>query len=155
MLRTRPLRVLVVDDNHDVADSAALLLELLGCEVRTAYQADEAVKAADGFQPEVLLIDVMLPGTTGYEVGREVCRLARRRPVLVAVTGHPHLEDRSREEGFDHHLLKPVDPEDLAYLLASYTPEDGPPTGRVMGQDHPAEAGPSPGSTTGTRRRPS
>jgi two-component system CheB/CheR fusion protein len=73
------------------------------------------------FPPDVVLMDIGLPGEDGYAVARRVCAALRRRPVLVAVTGHQDLEGRSRVEGFDHHLLKPVDPEELVYLLMTYT----------------------------------
>jgi PAS domain S-box-containing protein len=115
-------RVLVVDDNVDAAESLAMLLKFRGHEVRVAHDGQAAVPAVFDFHPDVVLLDLGLPGMNGYEVAREV----RSRPefaklVLAAVTGYGQEEDRrrSREAGFDHHFVKPVDPKDLDSLLAS------------------------------------
>jgi two-component system CheB/CheR fusion protein len=117
----RPRRVLIVDDNRDAAESMALLLQLRGHDVRTAHDGPGGLAAADAFRPEVVLLDIGLPGMDGYEVARRL----RRRPagkgtLLVAVTGYGHEDDRrrSREAGFDHHLVKPTDPAAVADLLA-------------------------------------
>jgi signal transduction histidine kinase/DNA-binding response OmpR family regulator len=105
-------RVLVVDDNVDAADSLAMLLRLGGCEVRLAHAGPDAVAEAQAFRPEVVVLDIGLPGMDGYEVaGRLRADPATRGAVLVAVTGYGREEDRarSRQAGFDHHLVKPVD----------------------------------------------
>jgi two-component system CheB/CheR fusion protein len=114
-------RVLVVDDNVDMADSLALLLSLRGYEVDTAYDGQAALKKAASFHPEVVLLDIGLPGLDGYEVAT---RLRRRRrtakSLLVALTGYGGEDDqlRARQAGFDHHLTKPVNPAVIYRLLA-------------------------------------
>ncbi|HWN42876.1 MAG TPA: chemotaxis protein CheB [Thermoanaerobaculia bacterium] len=113
-------RVLVVDDNVDSADSLALLLRLKGHEVEVAYDGHGALKTAGSFHPEVVMLDIGLPGLDGYQVAS---RLRRRRrtatALLLALTGYGREEDqvRSLEAGFDHHLTKPVDPQVLYDLL--------------------------------------
>jgi PAS domain S-box-containing protein len=114
-------RVLVVDDNQDSADSLAMLLRLMGHEVRTAHDGLEAVAAAAAFQPNVAILDIGLPKLNGYEVAKRVRALPRGRDVvLVALTGWGQDEHRrqSQEAGFDHHLTKPVEIEVLQRLLA-------------------------------------
>ena len=115
------LRILIVDDNEDGAESLAMMLGILGNETRSAYDGDEAVKAAEEFRPDVLLLDIGLPKRNGYEA----CRDIRKQPwgkdmVIIAQTGWGSEEDRrrTREAGFDHHLVKPVDPQDLIKLVA-------------------------------------
>jgi PAS domain S-box-containing protein len=114
------LRILVIEDNKDAADSLRVFLELLGHEVAVAYTGPEGVNTAGRFRPAVVLCDIGLPGLDGYGVAREL----RRDPAtagsrLIAVTGYGSDEDRrrSREAGFDLHLTKPVDPIDLEPLL--------------------------------------
>jgi CheY-like chemotaxis protein len=115
------LRILIVDDNRDAADSLVLLLRLMGNDTRTAYDGQEGVDVAGEFRPDVVLLDIGLPKLNGYQA----CRQIREQPwgkkvVLSAVTGWGQEEDRRRshEAGFDHHLVKPVDPHDLLKLLA-------------------------------------
>jgi PAS domain S-box-containing protein len=119
---SRPLRVLVVDDNLDTAESLRILLELAGHEVRAAHSGPEALDAAADFTPQAVLLDIGLPGLNGFEVARRL----RQDPVLgsaalIAVSGYGQDEDRqrSREAGFDQHLLKPLDFDDLQKLLAT------------------------------------
>jgi len=114
-------RILVVDDNRDSAESLALLLKLTGNETHTAYDGLEAVEAAATFRPEVVLLDIGLPKLNGFEAARKI----REQPwgkgmVLMALTGWGQDEDRkkSREAGFDGHLVKPVDHVALTKLLA-------------------------------------
>ncbi len=104
-------RVLVVDDNVDAADSAAEILRLLGNNVSVAYDGLAAVHAVDEWQPDVVLLDIGLPGIDGYEVARRV----RQSPfgkgvVLVALTGWGQDKDKERasDAGFDLHWVKPV-----------------------------------------------
>jgi len=116
-----PARVLVVDDNIDGAESLALMLGLLGHEVRTAHDGTQALQAAAQWCPEVVLLDIGLPGMSGYDVARSL-RAQRPGPglMLVAVTGWGTEDDqrRSAEAGFDHHLTKPVEAAALEAVLA-------------------------------------
>ncbi len=105
------LRVLVVDDNVDAAQSLGLLLEESGHDVRTAYDGPTALAAALEYRPNVVLLDIGLPGIDGFEVARRL----RQQPelstvVLVAMTGYGQTADKKRslEAGFDHHLVKPA-----------------------------------------------
>jgi two-component system CheB/CheR fusion protein len=112
-MRMEPLpsssrRVLVVDDSLDVAESLALLLQIEGHEVRTAYDGPTALAAAEEFQPEAVFLDIGLPRMDGYEVARALRAHPEYRTImLVAVTGYGQDEDRrrSREAGFNHHLV--------------------------------------------------
>src|SRR5205823_2257276 len=113
---TRSRRVLVVDDNVDAAESLAILLRLWGHDVRITHTGPQALERAEEYQPEIALLDIGLPGLSGYEVARRL----RQQPqfaatVLIAVTGYGQESDRrqSADAGFDHHLTKPVNP---AYL---------------------------------------
>jgi CheY-like chemotaxis protein len=115
------LRMLVVDDNRDSVDSLSTLLRLMGNDVHVAFDGVEAVHAAHTYKPDVVLLDVGLPLRSGYDAAR----LIRGEPwgrtmVLIALTGWGQEQDRkmSREAGFDHHLVKPVDPKALMALVA-------------------------------------
>ena len=119
---TRPLRVLLVDDNVDTVLSFSLLLEACGHHVRTARDGLEAVQAALDYRPDLVLLDIGLPGLNGYEVAKRL----RQDPgfanvVLVAVTGYGQNADRqaSMEAGFNHHLVKPARLEQLQRILAA------------------------------------
>ena len=115
-------RVLVVDDNRDVADSLVMILRMTGHEVRVAYDGPAALETVETYRPEIILLDIGLPGMDGYEVARRL-RQHPRLPnaLLVALSGYGQEEDRrrSREAGFHHHLTKPVEPEALGELFAS------------------------------------
>jgi len=118
--RAQPARVLVVDDNHDAADSLALLVESGGHEVRTAYDGPEALRLAPEFEPQWVLLDIGMPGMDGHEVARALrARPGGRQLKLVAVTGWGQAGDRrlTLASGFDAHLVKPVDPAALLQLL--------------------------------------
>ena len=113
-------RILVVDDNRDAADSLALLLRTAGHETQTAYGGAQALTAAESFRPNVILLDLGMPGLNGYETCKRLRALPWGRGVyVVAQTGWGHVEDRalSQEAGFHAHLVKPVALEDLAKLL--------------------------------------
>jgi DNA-binding response OmpR family regulator len=112
-------RVLVVDDNEDAADSLATLLDVMGYEVRIAYDGPEAIEAADEFQPEVALLDIGLPRLSGYDIARHVREKRGEDVLLVAITGWGQEEDRrlAREAGFDHHFTKPADFDALLGLI--------------------------------------
>jgi len=118
-------RVLIVDDNTDAAHSLALLMESGGHEARLCYDGPSALSEAQNFLPEVVLLDIGLPGLDGLEVARRLRAMnLSPRPLLVALTGYGQNDDvrRSQEAGFDHHLVKPADPQTLIALLAS-TPQ--------------------------------
>jgi two-component system CheB/CheR fusion protein len=113
-------RILAVDDNADAAESLALLLGVLGHEVRTAGDGPAALEAAAAFRPDVVLLDIGLPGMDGYEVARRMRDQAGlKETLLVAVTGYGQEEDRRRAEqaGFDAHLTKPAHPNELLAVL--------------------------------------
>jgi two-component system CheB/CheR fusion protein len=118
-------RVLVVDDNEDAARMLAMLLELEGNQVSVAHDGPGALAAARTFHPDVVLLDISLPGMDGYEVARRVRQLpGMQGVVLIAQTGWGQEEDRhrSRAAGCDAHLLKPVELETLQELLKSLRP---------------------------------
>jgi PAS domain S-box-containing protein len=120
-----PLKILVVDDNPDVAESLVMLLRMEGHEVKVAHSATEALAIARASQPQVVLLDLGLPDVTGLELApqlREVPGL--EHATLIAVTGYGQDQDKeaSRAAGFDHHLTKPVAPGTLTPLL--YTRRD-------------------------------
>ena len=105
------LRVLVVDDNVDAAESLAALLDLAGHATRVAHDGNEALQAAHEFRPEIVFLDIGMPGKDGYEVAKELrSQPETQRAVLVALTGWGAKDDRARSKsaGFDHHLTKPA-----------------------------------------------
>lgn len=119
---TRSLRVLVVDDNVDTVSSFSMLLKALGHDVRSAYDGSTAVQAALDYRPDVVFLDIGLPGLNGYEVANRI----RQHPVLknvvlVASTGYGQDSDRqiSLEAGFDHHLVKPARLAEILQILAT------------------------------------
>lgn len=113
-------RVLVVDDNRDIAESLALLLELEGHQTRVAYDGRYALEIADAFEPEVVVLDIGMPHLNGHETASELRkRTWAANTVFVAVTGWGQPDDRRRslDAGFHHHFVKPVDPAELRALL--------------------------------------
>jgi PAS domain S-box-containing protein len=115
------IRVLVVDDNVDAADSIAMLLSLQGHEVRSVHGAHEALETAQSFHPDLVLLDIGLPGMDGYEVARRLRSQRIESMRIVAITGYgqPSDRDRTRAAGFDQHLVKPIDPDMLNVLVGS------------------------------------
>jgi two-component system CheB/CheR fusion protein len=116
------LRVLVVDDNVDAAAALAMLLQASGHQVQVAHTGPTGLAAARDFRPDVLLMDIGLPGLDGWQVAKRI----RQQPVfgnivLIAVTGYGQNADRQRSQnaGFDYHLVKPVDFEKLRKILAA------------------------------------
>jgi CheY-like chemotaxis protein len=114
-------RVLVVDDNVDSAQSMSLLLGLEGYQVECAYDGEEALHSAERFAPQVVLLDLGLPRFSGFEVARRL----RAEPtgdglLLVAVSGYGRERDRqaAHDAGFDLHLTKPADPDEVLRVLA-------------------------------------
>ncbi len=117
----RPLRVLVVEDNVDAAESLATLLRVWGHDVQVVHDGLQALDAARGRRPEVVLLDIGLPGLDGYQVARRLREdIGLDNALLVAMTGYGQPEDRrrSREAGIHHHFVKPVEPFVLRNLLA-------------------------------------
>jgi CheY-like chemotaxis protein len=118
--------VLVVDDNEDNAHSLALLLEVAGHVAQVAHDGLEALESAERFAPDLVLLDIGLPRLNGFDTCRRI-RAQRwgKRIRIVAVTGLGEGEDRRRsaEAGFDAHLVKPVDPAELAKVLEDLPPE--------------------------------
>jgi CheY-like chemotaxis protein len=132
--RDPPLPVLVVEDYEDAGETLAILLRLHGHQVEVARDGAAALQAAQETPPDVLLIDLGLPGEDGYAVAKRLRGLLPTKPLLIALTGYGQERDRrrSRDEGFDRHLVKPVDPCELEGLLQQFAPEEayGPPNGR-------------------------
>jgi len=121
-LPTRSLRVLVVDDNHDAAKSIAMLLRSLGHIAQVAHDGASAMQAALEFVPQVMLLDIGLPVINGLQVAKWI----RQEPglenvVLVALTGYGQESDRqrTREAGFNHHLVKPADFANVVSILSA------------------------------------
>jgi signal transduction histidine kinase len=123
-----PLSILVVDDNQDSACSMTLLLELQGHKVQVAHAGQTALRIAGECSPDVILLDIGMPGMNGYEVARQL----RAKPefsgtLLIAVTGYGRASDVKQTEsaGFDHHLVKPIDYDKLQALLAARSGKSG------------------------------
>jgi CheY-like chemotaxis protein len=116
----RRLRILVADDERDQVATLSLILQDEGHEVREVYRGSEVLRMVRDFDPDVALIDIGMPGMTGYDVAREVRQVyGKERPLLVAVTGWKQSSDKilARLAGFDHHLAKPFDPKSLLEII--------------------------------------
>jgi signal transduction histidine kinase/ActR/RegA family two-component response regulator len=123
-----PLSALVVDDNRDAADSLAMLLETFAVETRVAYSGSAALELLDAYRPGVALLDIGLPDMSGHELAAHLRARSELRPLaLIALTGwgQADVRRRSREAGFDHHLVKPVAPRALRALLGSLVAKVG------------------------------
>lgn len=123
------LRVLVVDDNRDSADTLAMMLRILGHDSHTAYDGQEAVDRAASLSPDAVLLDIGMPRLNGYEAAA----LIRKQPggdqmLLLALTGWGQDEDRekTRAAGFDSHLVKPINHEELNKLLHDHAAKRAP-----------------------------
>jgi CheY-like chemotaxis protein len=115
------LKILVVDDSQDCADSLAKLLAIMGHDVRASYSSSAAVEQAERHQPDLMLLDIGMPEKDGYAIARELRgRPAFENAMLVAVTGWVGEDHRRRalESGFDGHLAKPVGIDELDELIA-------------------------------------
>jgi CheY-like chemotaxis protein len=115
-----PQRILVVDDNVDAARSLAMLLRSLGHETRVVHDGAEALRAVPEYRPQIVLLDIGMPGLDGYEVARRLRAMDGGEALrIVAVTGWGQEADRekSRAAGFDLHLVKPVEPRELVRVL--------------------------------------
>jgi signal transduction histidine kinase len=118
-------RALIVDDNHDSADTMAMMLKMLGHETQCVYDPRETIKAVERFAPDVVFLDIGMPGLSGYDVARSLRAAGPGSALtLVAVTGWGHAEDRRRttEAGFDHHLVKPADMATISAICNGLTP---------------------------------
>jgi CheY-like chemotaxis protein len=117
---SRQRSVLVIEDNHDAREALVALLELEGYVVAGAEDGPRGIELARAKCPDVVLVDIGLPGLDGYEVARHIRSLDGPRLSLVALTGYGEPEDKKRalEAGFDAHLVKPVDPAALTDLLS-------------------------------------
>jgi CheY-like chemotaxis protein/two-component sensor histidine kinase len=129
-----PRRVLIIDDNTDSADSLSALLRMLGHEVTTLYNGEDAVREVARFAPDVILCDIRMPGTSGLDVAKQLRRVFKDRQLtLIAATGYGRPEDvmQAKAAGFDDHLVKPVDLNRLSAVIqasgkaVSHASEDG------------------------------
>ena len=121
----RPIKILVVDDNVDAAETIAMLLEACGYEMRIEHGFKRALEQASKEKPDVCLLDIGLPEMNGNELARQIRKLpGMADAVLIALTGYGQEDDRanSREAGFDHHFVKPIDTAELTGVLALLTP---------------------------------
>ncbi len=121
----RHVRVLVVDDDVDMAESTAIILRESGHDVRTAHNGSSALQLALEFMPHAVLLDIGLPGMSGHEVARRMREFpALKSTIIVAVTGYGQENDSriSREAGFNHHLVKPAEYEEIHLILDSIEP---------------------------------
>lgn len=115
-------RILIIDDNTDASEALALLLTGEGHEVQTCSDGVQGIDAAATFRPDVVLLDIGLPGMDGYEVARRLrASDVARQALLIAVTGYGQPSDRRRsaEAGFSYHMVKPVEPAALIQILAA------------------------------------
>jgi CheY-like chemotaxis protein len=113
------VRVLVADDNRDAADTLCRILSLYGYEVRAAYDGNAALEMCESFRPHVAVLDIGMPGQSGYDVARRLREQRGKDLRLVALSGWGSEADvqRARDAGFDHHLTKPADPALLNEML--------------------------------------
>jgi CheY-like chemotaxis protein len=115
-------RILIADDNRDSAETLAALLRMEGHEVTSVHDGPVALSIFAELKPDVALLDIGMPGLTGYEVARKMRQSTQRASLtLIAITGWGQDIDKERAfaAGFDHHLTKPVDPQRLVELLKS------------------------------------
>lgn len=117
-------RVLVVDDNRDMVDSLLALLQIDGYNAKGIYNASTIVADVQDFNPDVVIMDIAMPGKTGWDAARDVRgHKSGKRPLLIALSGqYTKIRDRMVAElsGFDYYLIKPCDPKVLLQLVASY-----------------------------------
>ena len=114
-------KILVADDDQDSAESLAMLIQLMGHDVRAAQSGLAAIDVAEAFRPDLIVLDIGMPGLDGYEVCRRIRQHEWGRAIVIAaLTGWSRDEDRDRSEqaGFNHYLIKPVDPKALEELIA-------------------------------------
>jgi len=124
-----PLRVLVVDDSRDTVQTLGILLRSEGMEVRMLQAGEQALPVSEEFFPDVVLLDIGMPGRNGFQVAEDLrSRFGRKRPALVAVTAYGGIADkcRARACGFDHYCVKPYDPAALLQLVTKIGSELSP-----------------------------
>ncbi len=119
------LRVLIVDDDADTSDTMAILLGHWGFEVKVARNGSQALEASTACMPDIVLLDIAMPGVNGLEVARHICkqsRLHKRRPFLIAISGYADTptQERAQEVGIDLYLVKPVDPVEVEKVLRRF-----------------------------------
>ena len=117
----RARRVLVVDDNEAAADMLAMMVQMLGHDVRTASDGQQALQVGEEFQPDVVLMDLRMPRMNGYEAATRMRATSwGKAAALIALTGwgQEEAKQRTEEAGFDHHLVKPANPDALQAILA-------------------------------------
>jgi CheY-like chemotaxis protein len=118
-------RILVVDDDVDGAETLAILLRVAGHDVQVAHDGRSTLKIAAAFLPEIVFLDVGMPGMDGFETARQLRQIVElAKAVLVALTGYGRAEDRARatQAGFDHFLVKPTPPDVLLDIAAQARP---------------------------------
>ena len=128
LLSAGRVRVLVVDDNADAADSVALFLRLEGHETTTALDGLQAIELCRSFNPDVAVIDIGLPGLSGYDVAQRLRATPEgARMLLIALTGYGQKEDQqqAKQAGFDHHFTKPTNPEEIHRVIATRVAANG------------------------------
>ena len=142
-----PQRILVVDDNHDAGETLGALLGALGATVAVVANGRAALDTLDVFQPDVVLLDIGMPEMDGYETARRIRASAHHAVLLIALTGwgQEHDQQRSREAGFDHHVVKPPDIDRLRDLLTARWTER-PPRRVAAAERAGAPTGPTPAS---------
>jgi CheY-like chemotaxis protein len=115
------LRVMVVEDTHDIADAMVLLLQLWGYQTAVVYDGEQALATAKSFHPDAVLLDIGLPRMDGFELASQLRRLpGLTKTLLVAITSYGRESDiqRGKEVGIDLHFLKPVDPSEVQKVLS-------------------------------------
>ena len=112
-------RILIIDDNRDLATSLARLLRLIGYEVQAVFDGRQGIELARTYKPRVVLLDIGLPNFDGYQVARGLRQAGLHDTVIIAVSGYGLEEDqrRAREAGMDFHVTKPVDVKTIAELI--------------------------------------
>jgi len=115
---TAQRKVLIVDDNVDAADSLALMLRAMGHEVEVAHDGRAGVEMSRRTRPDIVLLDIAMPGMSGYEAAKEIRQFLGAGVRIIAVTGYGRHEGRRQplEPGFDQHIVKPLDPDLLKRL---------------------------------------
>lgn len=112
-------KILIADDHPDIAETLATLLAFFGHEVRCAFNGEQALKMADEFEPDVVILDINMPIADGYQVARTLRATRNGKQLIIAMTGASHREtaQKAQDAGFDVHMTKPVSVEEIESLL--------------------------------------